>query len=148
MSALDYRVHMLEAAVRQLQAERDGDEKVKRYRAHVSAFNQRAREFCKHWKDPPHRPTLGEAPRNDERMSVYHSSTGERVPLSFASRHLMQDLRDAATDSIADGHYNNRLVNARLALAKRISELEIALASRPKTPPGCCGGDNCSECPR
>lgn len=128
MSALDYRVHMLEAAVRQLQAERDGDEK--------------------HWKDPPHRPTLGEAPRNDERMSVYHSSTGERVPLSFASRHLMQDLRDAATDSIADGHYNNRLVNARLALAKRISELEIALASRPKTPPGCCGGDNCSECPR
>lgn len=32
MSALDYRVHTLEAAVRRLQAERDGDERIERYR--------------------------------------------------------------------------------------------------------------------
>lgn len=140
MSALDFRVHMLETQVTRLLAERDGDERVRRYR------DARARLDA--------RPTpLRDTCRCDERMSRYKSSLGVTVPLSYRSRHLMEDLRHAATDAIVAGEYSERLQAARLALAQRLSELEqrniqADHAARHYAPPECCGGSNCSECPR
>lgn len=119
MSILDYRVHVLETAVRQLQAERDGDERLRRCR------DARARLDAAKRVDNMRGPTpLRDTCKCDERMSRYKSSLGVTVPLSYRSRHLMEELRHAATEAIAAGEYGERLQAARLALAERLSELE------------------------
>lgn len=97
------------ARLSRLEAEREADERIKRYR-HPE----------QHWRPTPLRDTC----RCDERMSRYKSSLGVTVPLSYRSRHLMEDLRYAATDAIVAGKYSEQLQAARLALAERLSELE------------------------
>lgn len=62
-------------------------------------------------------------------QSVYKPSRpGARaIPLSFTGRHLLQSLREAITDAIADGDFNARggaVSNVREKIAQRMSDLE------------------------